>query len=40
MMLVEGKVKSPAVRWDPKSSWIDKSGDFFVGSIESCTLVK
>jgi hypothetical protein len=39
-MLVEGKVKSPAVRWDPASAWIDKPGDFFTANVESCSLVK
>jgi hypothetical protein len=39
-MLIEGKVKSPAVRWDPTSAWIDKPGDFFTANVESCSLVK
>lgn len=37
---VEGKVKKPAVRWNPSDPWFDEPFDWPAGSVSDCKIVK
>ena len=37
---VEGKINSPAVRWDIAGAWNEKNEDWFAGTVSDCKLAK